>query len=397
MKPHVFVRALSACSALGDDADSLRSQLWAAQDPDSLTWTDQYAPGRMLPLGCLPAHIQLPDLGFAPPQQRSRNNALAWHAVQSLRGEIDQALAQCGAHRVAVIVGTSTAGVQEGEHAAAQWRAVQQFPVGFDYAVQEMGNVAAFLALSLGIQGPVHTISTACSSGAKALASAARLLQAGMVDAVVAGGVDALCSFTVAGFSALQAVSDLRCNPLSVQRRGINLGEGAAFFVLSRTPAEVRLAGWGETQDAHHMSAPDPLGKGAVDAMQLALHRAGLKPQAVDYINLHGTATVHNDAMESLAVHQVFGCESAVSSTKPLTGHTLAAAGALEAAMACQVLLNNPQGQLPVHWWDGEVDPQLPVLQVVQAGMALGRAPEAVLSNSFAFGGSNCALLFAAA
>lgn len=99
MKPHVFVRALSACSALGDDADSLRSQLWAAQDPDSLTWTDQYAPGRMLPLGCLPAHIQLPDLGFAPPQQRSRNNALAWHAVQSLRGEIDQALAQCGAHR----------------------------------------------------------------------------------------------------------------------------------------------------------------------------------------------------------------------------------------------------------------------------------------------------------
>ena len=145
------------------------------------------------------------------------------------------------------------------------------------------------------------------------------------------------------------------------------------------------------------MSAPDPLGKGAVDAMQLALQRAGLKPQAVDYINLHGTATVHNDAMESLAVHQVFGRESAVSSTKPLTGHTLAAAGALEATMACQVLLNNPQGRLPVHWWDGEVDPLLPVLQVVQAGMTLGRAPGAVLSNSFAFGGSNCALLFAAA
>ena len=397
MKQPIFVQALSACSALGDDLESLRSRLWAAQDPDSLTWTDQYSPGRQLPLGCLPAHIQLPDLGFAPMQQRSRNNALAWHVVQPLRGQIDQARTQWGAHRVALIVGTSTAGVQEGERAAAHWRAEQQFPAGFDYAVQEMGNVATFLAQHLGIQGPAHTISTACSSGAKTLASAARLLQAGMVDAVVAGGVDALCNFTVAGFSALEAVSNERCNPLSGHRRGINLGEGAAFFVLSRTPAAVRLAGWGETQDAHHMSAPDPSGKGAVDAMQLALQRASLQPQAVDYINLHGTATVHNDAMESLAVHQVFGSECAVSSTKPLTGHTLAAAGALEAAMACQVLLNNPQGKLPVHWWDGAADPQLPALQVVQPGMALGRAPGAVLSNSFAFGGSNCALLFAAA
>ena len=149
--------------------------------------------------------------------------------------------------------------------------------------------------------------------------------------AVIAGGADSLCAFTIGGFSALEAVSAERCNPLSANRRGINLGEGAAFFVLSRTPAAVRLAGWGETQDAHHMSAPDPSGKGAVDAMQLALQRANLQPQAVDYINLHGTATVHNDAMESLAVHQVFGSECAVSSTKPLTGHTLAAAGALSA------------------------------------------------------------------
>lgn len=397
MKHGIFVQALSACSALGDGVDSLRSRLWAEHDPSSLTWTDQYSLGRTLPLGCLPAHVQLPDMGFAPIQQRSRNNALAWHAVQPLRCEIDAALAQWGAHRVAVIVGTSTAGVQEGEQAAAHWRTAQHFPQGFDYAVQEMGNVAVFLAQHLGIQGPAHTVSTACSSGAKALASAARLLQAGLVDAVIAGGVDALCSFTVAGFSALEAVSDVRCAPLSVHRRGINLGEGAAFFVLSRAPAAVRLAGWGETQDAHHMSAPDPTGQGAVNAMQLALQRAGLTPQAVDYINLHGTATLHNDAMESLAVHQVFGSACPVSSTKPLTGHTLAAAGAVEAAMACQVLLDNPQGRLPAHWWDGCMDPQLPALRVVQPGMTLGKTPQVVLSNSFAFGGSNCALLFAAA
>lgn len=397
MTPGVFVQALSACSALGDGVASLRDRLWGVQDPDSLTWTQQYSPGRTLPLGCLPAQLQLPVLDFAPLPQRSRNNALAWHAMHALRGEIDAAIAQYGAHRVAVIVGTSTAGVQEGEQAAAQWQATQGFPADFDYAVQEMGNVATFLAQHLGVQGPAHTISTACSSGAKALASAARWLQAGMVDAVVAGGVDALCAFTVAGFSALEAVSDVRCNPLSRHRRGINLGEGAAFFVLSRTPAAVRLAGWGETQDAHHMSAPDPSGQGAVAAMQQALQRAKLQPHAVDYINLHGTATQHNDAMESLAVHQVFGVDTAVSSTKPLTGHTLAAAGALEAAMACEMLQDNPQGQLPVHRWDGAGDPQLAALRVVQPGMVLGHAPQAVLSNSFAFGGSNCALLFTAA
>ena len=392
----VFVQALSTCCALGADASSLRDRLWNAQDPDSLTWTQQYSPGRTLPLGCLPSQLQLPSLDFAPLSQHSRNNALAWYAMQALRAEIDAAISQYGAHRVAVIVGTSTAGVQEGEQAAAQWQATQSFPAGFDYAVQEMGNVATFLAQHLGAQGPAHTISTACSSGAKALASAARWLQAGMVDAVVAGGVDALCAFTVAGFSALEAVSDVRCNPLSAHRRGINLGEAAAFFVLSRKSAAVRLAGWGETQDAHHMSAPDPAGLGATAAMQQALQRAQLQPHAVDYVNLHGTATPRNDAMESLAVHQVFGSDIAVSSTKPLTGHTLAAAGALEAAMACEVLMNNPQGQLPVHRWDAVADPQLPALRVVQPGMALGRAAQAVLSNSFAFGGSNCALLFAA-
>ena len=396
MREEVFVQAVSACSALGDDTESMRRRLWSAQDPGSLTWTEQYLPGRRLPLGILPAHIRLPELDFAPAWQRSRNNAMAWHAVQRVRGEIDRALAQWGAHRVALIVGTSTAGVQEGVDAAAHWLDTRRFPDGYDYAVQEMGNVADFLAWHLGIQGPAHTISTACSSGAKALASAARWLRCGMADAVVAGGVDALCAFTVAGFSALDAVSDERCNPLSAHRRGINLGEGAAFFVMSREPAAVRLAGWGETQDAYHMSAPDPSGHGAVVSMRQALQRAGLQAHEVDYVNLHGTATLHNDAMESLAVHQVFGSGTAVSSTKPLTGHTLAAAGALEAAMACQALRDNPRGRLPAHWWDGERDARLPALQVVRPGMALGRAPRAVLSNSFAFGGSNCSLLFAA-
>ena len=196
---------------------------------------------------------------------------------------------------------------------------------------------------------------------------------------------------------SLESVSAERCNPLSAHRHGINLGEAAAFFVVSREAGPVRLAGWGETQDAHHMSAPDPTGRGAQSAMQQALDRAGMTAQQIDYINLHGTATPHNDAMESLAVHALFGRDVAVSSTKPLTGHALAAAGALEAAIAWHVLQDNPDGKLPAHWWDGVPDPALPEVRVVAPGAHLGRPVRAVLSNSFAFGGNNSALLFAAA
>ena len=397
MSTDVFLNAASAWSALGVSASEMRANVFSATDPHTLRMTEQYSPGRVLALGCLPEHAALPAIDFAPEWQRSRNNALAWAAMQDIRGAVDAAIARHGPERVALIVGTSTGGLDEGTLAAAAHRQTGQFPEGFHYSAQELGDVAAFLGTHLGIKGPVHTISTACSSGAKALASAARLLRSGMVDAVVAGGVDALSSFTVAGFSALEAVSAERCNPLSAHRHGINLGEAAAFFVVSREAGPVRLAGWGETQDAHHMSAPDPTGRGAQSAMQQALDRAGMTAQQIDYINLHGTATPHNDAMESLAVHALFGRDVAVSSTKPLTGHALAAAGALEAAIAWHVLQDNPDGKLPAHWWDGVPDPALPEVRVVAPGARLGRPVRAVLSNSFAFGGNNSALLFAAA
>lgn len=396
-RPHIFLNAVSAYSALGLDAASMRAHLFAAADPQTLQWTDRYSPGRVLPLGCLPEGTVLPALDFAPAHQRSRNNALAWGALQALRAPVAQAIERFGPTRVALVVGTSTAGIEEGEAAARHLRHEGRFPAGFSYAVQEMGNVAEFIAQHLGVRGPAHTISTACSSGAKALASAARLLRAGLADAVVAGGVDALGRFTVGGFGALEAVSAERCNPLSVHRKGINLGEAAAFFLASRDAGPVRLAGWGESQDAHHMSAPDPMGRGAMAAMQQALECAVMQPAGVDYVNLHGTATLHNDAMESLAVQSVLHKDVAVSSTKPLTGHALAAAGALEAAVAWQVLQDNPQGILPVHWWDGVADPALPALAPVAPGTRLGRAARAVMSNSFAFGGSNSALLFEAA
>lgn len=391
----VYLQELGLLCALGDGVPAVRSALFQPDQPGSLTATDRYSPGRVLQLGLVDA--ALPDLSGQPAVYQTRNNAMAWAALAQIRPAVDAAIARHGAHRVAIVMGTSTSGLPEGEAARAQFERSRTWPEGFDYAQQELGNLAEFMAVALGVKGVAHVISTACSSGAKALASGARLLQAGLADAVIAGGCDVLGAFTVAGFSALESVSAEACNPLSVNRCGINLGEGAAIFLMGREPGPVRLAGWGESSDAHHMSAPDPSGQGAMRSMRAALARAGLQPGAIDYLNLHGTATPHNDAMESIAVAEVLGQAVPVSSTKPLTGHTLAAAGAIEAAFSWLTLVDNPQGLLPPHWWDGQADPALPVLSVVQPGQQLGRAPRHVLSNSFAFGGSNATLLLGAA
>jgi 3-oxoacyl-[acyl-carrier-protein] synthase-1 len=389
----VYLNAMGVTCALGHGAAAVRRGLFAAA-PRGLVETDRYSPGRALHLGCVTQ--PLPPLGATVPvEQRSRNNALLAVALAELRPAADAALARHGPRRAAVVLGSSTAGVAEGEQAAIQLQRQAGWPAGYHYAQQEMSSPADFVARELGVRGPVHTISVACSSGAKAIASAARMLRAGLVDMVVAGAADALCSLTVAGFGALESVAAGRCNPLSLNRRGINLGEGAALFLMSREAGPVRVGGWGETSDAHHMSAPEPGGRGAADAMRLALQRAGITASSVGYVNLHGTATLQNDAMESHAVAAVLGLDVPVSSTKPITGHALAAAGAVEAAFAWLTLADNPGGDLPAHWWDGERDPALPLLRVVPPGERLGRAPDWVLSNSFAFGGSNAALLFA--
>jgi len=288
-------------------------------------------PGHTLALGRV--HAQLPDLADLPIALRGRNNALLDIALQQIARPVQAAIARHGAGRVAVVVGTSTSGIGETEPALRVLAHEGRWPRGFAYGQQEMGSAADFVRHRSGATGPAWTLSTACSSSAKALASGARLLRAGIVDAVIAGGADSLCRFTVAGFQALESVSARRCLPFSRHRCGINIGEGAALFLLTREPGPVRLAGWGESADAHHMSAPDPSGAGAMSAMRQALQRAGWAPDEVDYLNLHGTATRHNDAMEARAVAEVLGTSVPVSSTKPLTGHALGAAGAVEAAL----------------------------------------------------------------
>ncbi|AZN36315.1 beta-ketoacyl-ACP synthase [Iodobacter ciconiae] len=389
----IYLNQLGIVCALGSGIDDVRQALFA----DTPSGVEPYAClGKTLHLGAVTSELASQEA--LPPMLHSRNNALLLTALAQIRPAVDTAIARFGVERIGVVLGTSTSGIGEAQAAIAQHQATGQLPLHFHIAQQELGSPATALSSLLGLAGPAMVISTACSSSAKAMASAARLLNAGMCDAVICGGVDSLCDFTVAGFSALESVSAERCQPMSIHRSGINIGEGAALFLISKDLMQekntVALLGWGESSDAHHISAPAPDGKGASTAMQAALHRAGLQASDIDYINLHGTATQQNDAMESLAINQVFGGQTPCSSTKPLTGHTLGAAGAIEAAICWLTLSGNPTGQLPPHWWDGASDPAITPLALVMPGQCTDTPLQYALSNSFAFGGSNAVLIF---
>lgn len=379
-QPLCYLHEASAVCALGDSYAQVAEQLFSAsQSP--LQISDSYSPGRPLPLG------QVQRL----PAADTRNNALLLAAATPLLPAIAALKARYGAARIGIVLGSSTSGIAEGEKAVAELLRTGAFPPGYDYGQQEIAAPSQYLAQLLDVQGPAWTVSTACTSGAKAIASGARLLALGVCDAVVVGGADSLCHLTVEGFLSLAAVSEQLCNPFSRNRRGINIGEGAGLVILRREPSAVALVGVGETSDAHHISAPEPEGRGAEAAMRAALACAALAPAAIDYINLHGTATEQNDRMESLAVARVFDANIACGSTKALTGHTLGAAGALE-ALFCAMALMRGDGQLPRQLWDGECDPALAPLTGLGASQ-LGRPLRYAMSNSFAFGGNNISLI----
>ena len=218
------------------------------------------------------------------------------------------------------MLGTSTSGIDSAETAFVHQAQAGALPANFNYRQMEIGTVAPFAAAMLDIHGPAFTISTACTSSAKAFVSARRLLQLRLCDAVIVGGVDSLCELTVQGFASLESTSNARTNPMSRNRNGINVGEGAAVFLMSRDEDAVRLAGAGESSDAHHISAPDPQGIGGEMALRAALDDAGLAPSAIGYVNLHATATRKNDEMEAHLMSRVFVDGVATSGTKPLTG-----------------------------------------------------------------------------
>ncbi len=389
-----YLNAVGILCAAGDSLSAVESNL-RSQTVNLMRSARYSTEQHSLPLGLYQG--SLPKITLKKEKWQSRNNQFALAALEQMKIKIKSVIEKYGADRIAVIVGTSTSGIAESETAIKQWVEQETVPKGYDYGVQEMAATAEFVAEILGIKGPVYGISTACSSGAKALASAKRLIKAGICDAVIAGGVDTLCHLTVQGFLSLEAVSDEPCNPFSKNRKGINIGEGAALFVVSAEREGVELVGSGEGSDAHHISAPEPTGAGAKRCMRAALENGGIKAEQVGYVNLHGTATSLNDQMESQAMHEVFGEDTFCSSTKPFTGHTLGAAGAVEAAI-CWLMLHEDSSQnrgqlLPVQLWDGIVDPALPAINLVKQADQLEEKLDYVLSNSFAFGGNNISLL----
>jgi 3-oxoacyl-[acyl-carrier-protein] synthase-1 len=389
----IYLNEAGMICSLGNTLEEIKRRMLERAESGVLL-SDAYSPGRPLPVGRVDDTAPLPAKESLPLEQRSRNNQLALAALVQIRSAVDAVIELYGAERVGIVIGTSTSGIAEGEAALRAYTRTGVLPAQFHYGQQELGSPAVFLATTIGSRGPVYVHSTACASSAKALASAARLILMNLCDAVVAGGVDTLCAFTLAGFSALESLSTRRCNPLSRNRDGINIGEGAALFVMTRKPATVSLRGWGESSDGYHLSAPDPTGVGARRAMEQALSRAGVAASRIDYVNLHGTATVQNDAMEAGLIHLLFGDAVAVSSTKPLTGHALGAAGAIEAGLCWLAMQDdNPSGKLPPHLWDGEYDPALPMLNLAEPASSLGRHVCWALSNSFAFGGSNATLV----
>jgi 3-oxoacyl-[acyl-carrier-protein] synthase-1 len=382
------ITAYTVTSAAGVGAAATLSALRAGTSGlarNDLAWTD---------LECSIGRVRAAeDRGLvAHDQYDCRNNRLALLALEQ-DGFIDRVAAarsRHGAGRIGVFVGTSTSGILSTEEAYRQRDAEGNLPAHYRYdTTHNLDATTEFVRLTLGLEGPAATISTACSSSAKVFALAERFMRLGLIDAAVVGGVDSLCLTTLYGFNSLQLVTPDMCRPFDAARRGLSIGEAAGFALLEKSgDAAPCLLGYGETSDAHHMSTPHPEGEGARGAMLEALRRAGLQPGDIDYINLHGTATPANDRVEGLAVNTVFGSETPCSSTKGFTGHTLGAAGITEAVIS---LLSLEHGFLPGSPTTQTVDPE------IRCGIVLqGRAApvEKVMSNSFGFGGSNCVLVF---
>ena len=325
-----------------------------------------------------------------------RNNRLAHLALSQddFDAEVQAAVAHHGPARIGLFLGTSTAGIRHSEHCYRLHFERQTPDLGpdlrFDTTLSNF-SLAAFVRRRLGLRGPAVVIATACSSGAKAFAAAHRSLVAGVCDAAVVGAVDTLCATTLMGFSSLGLLAEQPCRPWGLDRTGISIGEAAGFALISLEPTaagRIGLLGYGESSDAHHMTAPHPTGLGARLAMQAALSSAGLRSEQIDYISLHGTGTPANDRSEDLAISQLFGDRVIASSTKGWTGHTLGASGAVEAALSMLCL---EHGLVPGTLNTDTVDPDLTLRPQLRTE---AKPIRYLLSNAFGFGGNNCSLVF---
>ena len=340
-------------------------------------------------------------------------------ALEQIAPAVQAAKQKYGAARIAICVGCCDNGSELSVAGHREYFEKGAFPKNYSLEIQGADYPATYIKEKFGLAGPAYVFATACSSSGSATIKAAQLVQAGIVDAAICGGVDVASDTVLLGFDSLEAVSENKTNPFSAARSGITLGEGAAFFLLSKDKdlaragcggstdsglannCPVALLGWGESADASHMTAPLADGSGAFRAMKEALAFAGLDASKIDYVNLHGTGTRLNDSMEAKAVAQVFGSLAAAvpaSSTKPMTGHTLGASSAVELAACWLSIVNNDKNssaeiKLPLHVYDGNYDPDLPRLNLIGPETKFNKRINVCMSNSFGFGGCNVSLI----
>lgn len=341
-------------------------------------------------VGAVP--IDLPELTGALAPWSTRLARMIQHLLHDLDEPLRRARARHRPERIGILLGTSTAGAESTERAYQAFVATGAFPDRYDFLRQHTFGASLHVVAELtGARGPAWMVSTACTSGAKPLATAQRLIAAGMIDAAIVGGVDTLCTMTLHGFESLQALDREPCRPFHKDRLGISIGEGGALMLVERDgDARVLLESVGETSDAYHISAPHPEGNGAEAAMREALAFAGVRAEDVDHVNAHGTGTRLNDTAEAKAIARVFPQPLPVVSTKSYTGHTLAAAGAIEFVFGAMAI---EEGFLPPALHADPLDPDVKLH--VPTTVTRGRFRR-VLSNSFAFGGNNVSVLVGA-
>ena len=388
MKKNIYLSEPSLICCAGKSADELYK---ACLSGERSGFVMREAGKKMYPVGEIKNELEdvnIKDFGIPVYADKTRIIKIINAALCQMENLIEKIILKYGKEKIGVCLGSCDNGSEAsliGHHAFLKQGT---FPGDYSLRYQSASFLAEFIAKKFNLGGPVFTVATACASGATAIMRGAELIRSGLCSAVIAGGADIVSQTVLSGFTALEAVSDELTNPFSKNRKGINLGEGAAFFILDTDEiSPVELLGAGESSDAYHMTAPGIDGEGPLRAMKAALSDAGLDSEKIGYINLHGTGTELNDKAEALALKKAFSKQVPASSTKPVTGHTLGAAGALEAAI-CWMLIKEKKG-LPVHLWDGVCDEEAPFLPATAAHSS----SSICMTNSFAFGGCNVSLI----
>lgn len=385
----IYVNYYSATNALGSSIEEILKHLSHNNSPGLLESERWLSGGKKAIFGNVLG--QLPQIPPSLKKHDSRNNRILLSALQASNPKFQEVMSCFSKNEVAVVMGTSTSGSDEADQYVTSVLSNANSKRVFYGQKQELGDPSLFISEFLGLQGPSYTISTACTSSARAIISGARLINSGLAEAAIVGGADSLARLPIFGFSSLEVMSRQLCRPFSKLRQGITIGEGAGIMVLSKIPSNIFFAGWGESSDAYHISSPHPLGEGIFAAMKNALTMAKVEPDQISYLNLHGTGTKLNDLSEGLACKKLFG-NVVCSSTKNLTGHTLGAAGITEATLLCALLEHQGSVLPPQFMSPDEMDVAFEGLGLIEHDSAIHG--NFMMTNNIAFGGNNTSLIF---